>query len=88
MSTYTTPQWLLDNRRLVRDTEISVPVVIGIGPTWPHPNGPGAWYGFVAVEGFPDLLWECEHLHPTKPEAWVCAGQRLRSYLQTERPDA
>lgn len=77
MSTYTIPRWLLDNPKLIRSTEISLPVVLGIGPTWPHPNGPGAWYAFVTVEGFPDPLWECDHLHPTQSEAWRCAGDGL-----------
>jgi hypothetical protein len=73
------PQWLRDHPARVWDTEVSLPVVIGVGPIWPHPNGPGAWYGFVAVEGFPERLWECEHLHSSEAEAWVCAGLRLRA---------
>lgn len=83
MSAYTTPQWLLGNAKFIRDTEISLPIVIGIGPVWPHPNGPGAWYGFITVEGFPDPLWECDHHHLTHPEAWVCAGQELRTIVQS-----
>lgn len=73
------PRWLVEQPTLIRHTEITVPLVIGIAPAWPHPNGPGAWYAFITVDGFPGQLWECDHLHPTTPEAWVCAGTALRA---------
>lgn len=73
----TIPEWLTTQPTLIQRTEATVPLSMGIGPVWPHPNGPAAWYAFITVEGFPDRLWECEHEHPTLNEAWDCAMGRL-----------
>lgn len=70
-----TPTWLLDNPRLIRATEILLPVSVGTGASWRHPDGPGRFYAYLTVLPCPsgEHIWECDHDHPDRDSAWECA---------------
>lgn len=83
------PDWLLDQCRYERSTEILMPLVEGIGPVWSHSEDRGGWYGYVgcAVQ-LPDvmadgMLTSCEHVHggdEGQEDAWRCA-ERLAAEM-------
>lgn len=72
-----------------RSTEVFVPVLIGVGPVYGYSDGGrGGFYGFVEVNLPLDLepIFECEHIHPSRDEAWSCAedsvGQVIWASMQ------
>lgn len=80
--------WLDANAHRIgeRPTEISIPVVEGVGPCYRADSG-GGWYAYLATtkvpipHGWDDVadfnergyITECDHGHRTEDEAWTCA---------------
>lgn len=80
--------WLDANAHRIgeRPTEISIPVVEGVGPTYRADSG-GGWYAYLATVKLPEDAWdfnergyitECDHGHATEDTAWDCAHDLAR----------
>lgn len=78
---YEVPAWLKTQSRWTRPTEVLLPLEEGIGPVWSHNENRGGWYGFLHVQPFPDFLFECDHIHPSKDEAWDCAHAAVLGFM-------
>jgi hypothetical protein len=72
--------WLWEQPREQRSTEVFVPVVIGTSPVWSHSEDRGGFYGLVEVNLPLDLdpIYECDHVHDSRAEAWTCAEDAAR----------
>jgi hypothetical protein len=78
---YETPKWLTENHpETSKPTPIVVPLSLKVGPVWSYKTnteGTGGWYAAVVIAAFEDLdvqdLWQCDHAHAEKADAWACA---------------
>ena len=70
------PAWFLGKTVQQRVMPLTLPVSLQIGPVWRQPDE-GGWYAAIVTEPLPEEGWQCDHVHATEEDAWICAAAQL-----------